>query len=187
MEIQELELKGLKLLVPKKFKDDRGVFWETWREGILLDERGKPIKFVQDNLSVSTAGTLRGLHFQHAPNAQGKLVRVVSGRVLDVVLDLRAASETRGQYVSKELSADNGHQLWVPAGFGHGFLALENNSTVEYRCTASYHPESEGSIRWNDPEAAIDWKGNKWTNFDRPTLSKKDQEAPLLKDLDWPF
>ena len=187
MEIQELELNGVKLFVPQKFKDDRGVFWETWRADMLMNEQGEPITFVQDNLSISQLGVLRGLHFQHAPNAQGKLVRAVSGRILDVALDLRATSSTRGQYVCQELSADNGHQLWVPEGFAHGFLALENNSTVEYRCTVGYHPESEGSIRWDDPDIGIDWKQEGHVNLDEPILSPKDRRAPLLNDIDWPF
>ena len=124
MEIRDLALDGLKLLVPRQFKDDRGVFWETWREGVLSDGDGHPLKFVQDNLSISKAGTLRGIHFQRSPHAQGKLVRAVSGRILDVAVDLRSASPTRGQYVSLDLSVVNGHQLWVPPGFGHGFLAM---------------------------------------------------------------
>ena len=187
MEIQDLSLEGLKLLVPRQFKDDRGCFWETWQEGMLLDEEGSPLRFVQDNLSISKAGALRGIHFQLAPHAQGKLVRAVAGSILDVVVDLRAASSTRGQVVMAKLSALNGHQLWVPAGFGHGFMALEDQTTVEYRCTASYHPESEGSIRWDDSDVAIDWQLESLSDVEAPLLSEKDAIAPLLKDIDWPF
>jgi dTDP-4-dehydrorhamnose 3,5-epimerase len=187
MEIRDLALDGLKLLVPRQFKDDRGVFWETWREGMLLDGLGHPVKFVQDNLSISKAGTLRGIHFQRSPHAQGKLVRAVSGRILDVAVDLRSASPTRGQYVSLDLSVANGHQLWVPPGFGHGFLALEENSTVEYRCTSLYHPESEGSIRWDDPDVGIDWRISDLHDLKTPFLSGKDSEASFLKEMDWPF
>ncbi|MDE0979509.1 MAG: dTDP-4-dehydrorhamnose 3,5-epimerase [Flavobacteriales bacterium] len=187
MEIQNLSLEGLKLLVPRQFKDDRGFFWETWREGMLLDEEGSPLRFVQDNLSISKAGTLRGIHFQRAPHTQGKLVRAVSGSILDVVVDLRAASPTRGQVLRVELSALNGHQLWVPAGFGHGFIAREDETTVEYRCTATYEPEYEGSIRWDDPDVAIDWQMEALREIGAPLLSEKDAMAPLLKDIDWPF
>lgn len=187
MEIRDLALEGMKLLVPRQFKDDRGIFWETWREGMLLDDQGNPLDFVQDNLSISKAGTLRGMHFQRAPHAQGKLVRVAAGSILDAVVDLRADSPTRGQFEVVPLSATNGHQLWVPAGFGHGFLALEDQTTVEYRCTASYHPESEGSIRWDDPDVAIDWQLESLSDVEAPLLSEKDAIAPLLKDIDWPF
>ena len=187
MQIQDLVLEGLKLLIPRQFQDDRGVFWETWREGMLLDAEGIPLRFVHDNLSLSKAGTLRGMHFQSAPHAQGKLVRVVAGSILDAVVDLRTASPTRGQYAVMPLSVTNGHQLWVPPGFGHGFLALEDQTTVEYRCTASYHPESEGSIRWDDPDVAIDWQLEKLSELDAPLLSEKDAVAPFLKDIDWPF
>ena len=187
MEIRDLTLAGLKLLVPRQFKDDRGVFWETWREGMLLDDQGNSLDFVQDNLSISKAGTLRGMHFQRAPHAQGKLVRVAAGFILDAVVDLRADSPTRGQFEVTPLSATNGHQLWVPAGFGHGFLALEDQTTVEYRCTGSYHPESEGSIRWDDPDVAIDWQLELLGDVQAPLLSEKDANAPSLKDIDWPF
>ena len=187
MEIRDLAFEGLKLLVPRQFKDDRGVFWETWREGMLLDDQGNPLRFVQDNLSISKYGTLRGMHFQRAPHAQGKLVRVAAGCILDAVVDLRADSPTRGQFEVVPLSATNGHQLWVPAGFGHGFLALEDQTTVEYRCTASYHPESEGSIRWDDSDVAIDWQLESLSDVEAPVLSEKDAIAPLLKDIDWPF
>ena len=149
--------------------------------------KGIPCDFVQDNLSISKAGTLRGMHFQRAPHAQGKLVRVAAGSILDAVVDLRADSSTRGQFLVVPLSATKGHQLWVPAGFGHGFLALEDQTTVEYRCTASYHPESEGSIRWDDPDVAIDWQLESLSDVEAALLSEKDAIAPLLKDIDWPF
>ncbi len=154
---------------------------------MLRDDQGNSLDFVQDNLSISKAGTLRGMHFQRAPHAQGKLVRVAAGFILDAVVDLRADSPKRGQFEVTPLSATNGHQLWVPAGFGHGFLALEDQTTVEYRCTGSYHPESEGSIRWDDPDVAIDWQLELLGDVQAPLLSEKDANAPSLKDIDWPF
>ena len=188
MEIRETSLQGLKRLVPQKFMDDRGVFWETWREGMLSNDLGQPLVFVQDNLSVSVRGVLRGMHFQRPPHAQGKLVRAVSGSIFDVAVDLRADSPTRGQWHGCKLSASNGHQLWVPSGFAHGFLALEDQSVVEYRCTAMYSPESEGSIRWDDPDIGIDWSqsGIEFLSSG-PVLSGKDAIAPLLREIPMPF
>ena len=186
MNIEQLPLQGLLKLTPRQFADDRGVFWETWREGMVQDSQGNSLHFVQENLSISKLGTLRGLHFQRAPHAQGKLVRVASGRVFDVAVDVRKESATRGQWFGCELSDANGSQLWIPGGFAHGFLALEDHCVVEYRCTASYSPESEGSIRWDDPAVGIDWNGAGMPKGG-PILSEKDAVAPLLGDIDWPF
>ena len=188
MEIRETSLQGLKIVAPRKFVDDRGVFWETWRQGMMSDDQGQPLVFVQDNLSVSAQGVLRGLHFQRPPHAQGKLVRAASGSIFDVVVDLRADSPTRGQWHGCELSVSNGLQLWVPSGFAHGFLALEDQSVVEYRCTTMYSPESEGSIRWDDPDIGIDWSqsGMEFPSSG-PVLSGKDATAPLLSDIAMPF
>lgn len=188
MEVEKLNLEGLIKLTPRQFTDDRGVFWETWREGMILNEKGESLRFVQENLSVSKAGVLRGLHFQRKPHAQGKLVRVVSGRIYDVVVDVRENSSTRGQWYGCELSSTNGCQLWIPAGFAHGFLALEDDSVVEYRCTAFYSPEFEGSIRWDDPMVGIDWNAAKsGPPSGEPLVSSKDAVAPLLSAIDWPF
>ena len=188
MQIESLFLKGLVKLTPQQFADDRGVFWETWREGMLEDDQGNPLQFVQENLSVSKAGTLRGMHFQRAPHAQGKLVRAASGRIFDVVVDVRKDSSTRGEWFGCELSKQNGCQLWIPAGFAHWFLALEDDTVVEYRCTALYNPESEGSVRWDDPAVGIDWKAfSPELPPGAPLLSEKDKIAPFLHDIDWPF
>jgi dTDP-4-dehydrorhamnose 3,5-epimerase len=188
MKIERLPLAGLIKLTPRQFSDDRGVFWETWREGMLDDAEGNPLEFVQENLSISKAGTLRGMHFQRAPHAQGKLVRAASGRIFDVAVDVRIDSETRGQWFGCELSSQNGCQLWIPAGFAHGFLALEDDCVVEYRCTSLYSPESEGSILWDDPAVGIDWNvASRGLPAGGPLLSEKDAVAPLLADIEWPF
>lgn len=188
MQAESLFLKGLVKLTPRQFADDRGVFWETWREGMLEDVQGTPLQFLQENLSVSKAGTLRGMHFQRAPHAQGKLVRAASGRIFDVAVDVRKDSKTRGEWFGCELSRENGCQLWIPAGFAHGFLALEDDTVVEYRCTALYSPESEGSIRWDDPAVGIDWNAvSPGLSAEGPLLSEKDKVAPLLEDMAWPF
>lgn len=188
MEKETLPLPGLIKLTPRQFRDDRGVFWETWRDGMLTSESGQPLEFVQENLSISKAGTLRGLHFQRAPHAQGKLVRAASGRIWDVVVDVRASSETRGRWYGCELSDVNGCQLWIPAGFAHGFLALTDHAVVEYRCTQTYHPESEGSIRWNDASLGIDWSAGGFAMpAGGPFLSAKDADAPTLDRSAWPF
>jgi len=188
MEIEALPLEGLLKLTPRQFRDDRGVFWETWRDGMVVGDSGKSLEFVQENLSISKAGTLRGLHYQREPHAQGKLVRAASGKILDVAVDVRSSSLTRGQWHASELSDQNGCQLWIPAGFAHGFLALTDQAVVEYRCTASYHPESEGSILWNDPELAIAWESTGFVMPEGgPFLSEKDAVAPLLNAGGWPF
>jgi dTDP-4-dehydrorhamnose 3,5-epimerase len=188
MDIERLEIEGLIKLTPRQFKDDRGVFWETWREGMLKDADGNPLQFVQENLSISKAGTLRGLHFQREPHAQGKLVRAVSGRIWDVAVDMRASSATRGQWYACELSDANGCQLWIPEGFAHGFLAMTDHAVVEYRCTALYAPQAEGSIRWNDASIGVNWRPD---GFEMPEggpfLSEKDAIAPLVDASDWPF
>lgn len=188
MEVRALKLEGLVLLTPKKFIDDRGAFWETYRHGLLDEVVGQSIQFVQDNLSISKAGTLRGLHFQLAPHAQGKLVRVAAGSILDVAVDLRKASTTRGQWLRCVLSQENGSQLWVPPGFAHGFLALEDHTVVEYKCTAFYHPESEGAVRWDDPELNIDWSAEGFVMPESgPFVSNKDSMASSLSSMGWPF
>ena len=181
MEIEALHLSGLVKLTPRQFGDDRGVFWETWRKGMLDVHTDQPLDFVQENLSISKAGTLRGLHFQRDPHAQGKLVRCASGRVFDVAVDVRASSPTRGQWYGCELSSQNGCQLWIPAGFAHGFLTLEPNTLFCYKCTDIYSPEHERSLRWNDPDLAIDW------GTEAPILSEKDTAAPLFAAFESPF
>lgn len=188
MNIEKLPLSGLIRLTPRQFRDDRGVFWETWRSGMIQDESGNDVHFVQENLSISKAGAVRGLHFQRDPHAQGKLVRAVSGRIWDVAVDVRASSPTRGQWFGTELSSESGEQLWIPRGFAHGFLALTDHAVVEYRCTALYEPASEGSIRWNDPQLHIDWPTADFESSNPGLLlSEKDANAPLLAAGKWPF
>lgn len=188
METQALPLSGLVKLTPRQFRDDRGVFWETWRKGSLDKQLDIPADFVQENLSISKAGTIRGLHFQRNPYAQGKLIRCASGRIMDVAVDIRASSMTRGQWYGCELSDENGCQLWIPAGFAHGFMALSDQAVVEYRCTAFYHPESEGTIRWNDSEIGIEWSAREFTMPQGgPFLSSKDANAPTLSNAGWSF
>lgn len=145
---------------------------------------GIDLDFVQDNHSVShDVGTIRGLHFQSPPNAQGKLVRCGNGRLFDVAADIRKGSSTFGDWVGVELSSENGKQLLIPAGFLHGFVTLEPDTEIIYKCTDYYAPESDGAIRFDDPELGIDWG----ISPDKAVLSDKDASAPLLKDFDSPF
>ena len=179
----EANLKELILLIkPRQFGDQRGFFSETYSRKKYL-KMGIDIEFVQDNHSLSRdVGTLRGLHFQAPPHAQGKLVRCGRGAIFDVAVDIRRGSPTYGQWVGYVLSADNAHQVYVPMGFAHGFVTLEPDSEIVYKCSDYYAPETEGTIKWNDPDIGIDWllTGN-------PILSQKDAFAPLLKDFESPF
>ncbi|MDB3912544.1 dTDP-4-dehydrorhamnose 3,5-epimerase [Paracoccaceae bacterium] len=179
----EANLKELILLIkPRRFGDQRGFFSETYNRKKYL-EIGIDIEFVQDNHSLSRdVGTLRGLHFQAPPHTQGKLVRCGSGAIFDVAVDIRRGSLTYGQWLGFELSAENGHQIYVPIGFAHGFVTLEPDSEIVYKCSDYYAPETEGALRWDDPDIGIEWplQGN-------PILSKKDALAPLLKDFESPF
>jgi len=179
----EANLKELILLIkPPRFDDKRGFFSEIYNRKRYL-EMGIDIEFVQDNHSLSRdVGTLRGLHFQGPPHAQGKLVRCGRGVIFDVAVDIRRGSQTYGQWVGYVLSADNTHQLYVPIGFAHGFVTLEPDSEIVYKCSDYYAPETEGAIRWDDPDIGIDWllTGN-------PILSQKDALAPSLKDFESPF
>nr|WP_255651917.1 MULTISPECIES: dTDP-4-dehydrorhamnose 3,5-epimerase [unclassified Corallococcus] len=162
------------LIEPKVFGDDRGFFLESFHAKRYADV-GVVGPFVQDNLSRSVKGTLRGLHFQE-PNAQGKLVQCLAGAVWDVAVDIRKGSPTFGRWVAAELTGENKHQLWVPAGFAHGFCVVSDSADFFYKCTALYSPESERSVVWNDPDLAIPWP------VKEPLLSPKDQRAPRLKD-----
>lgn len=164
---------GLVELIPARFTDDRGWFTETYRKSSLA-EAGILCDFPQDNLSLSRKGVLRGLHFQKAPFAQAKLVRVLSGRVLDVVVDLRASSNSFGKHFRCELSAETGNMLFVPEGFAHGFRALED-SLFSYKCSSEYHPAADCGIRWSDPQLGIDWG---LTAGEVPVVSSKDQGLP---------
>lgn len=178
MNIVKTEIKGVVIIEPKVFVDDRGYFFESFSQHKFssgIDE----VKFVQDNESKSMYGVLRGLHFQKPPFAQAKLVRVVKGCILDVAVDIRKDSPTFGKYMSIELSEENKLQLFIPQGFAHGFVVLTNDTIVQYKCDEYYHPESEGAIVWNDPQINIDWK----LPLSDIILSDKDRSSPLLKDL----
>jgi len=175
MQVLKTKIPGLLIIKPDVFEDERGYFFETFNKekfaGNIENE------FVQDNESSSQKGVLRGLHFQNPPYAQGKLVRVIKGAVLDVVVDIRKKSPTYGQWNSIVLSEENKTMFWVPPGFAHGFLTLENNTIFSYKCTQFYNKESEGSILWNDPILNIDWE------IDEPILSEKDKIAPEFKNF----
>jgi len=164
---------------PRVFGDARGFFTESWNEKAFNATTGNTLPFVQDNHSRSSRGVLRGLHFQLPPHAQGKLVRVVSGAVFDVAVDVRRSSPRFGQWAGVELSADNHKQLWIPPGFAHGFLVLSETADFLYKTTAYYAPQAEGALRWDDPELAIAWPDTGVA----PLLADKDRQAPLLKDL----
>ncbi len=170
------------LIKPKRLSDGRGFFAELYNYNSLL-EYGIDLEFVQDNHSLSReVGTLRGLHFQATPHAQAKLVRCGRGAIFDVVVDIRRGSPTYGKWEGYELTADNGNQLYVPIGFAHGFVTLEPDSEIVYKCSNYYAPETEGAILWNDPVIGIDWPIEA-----APILSEKDATATLLADLESPF
>jgi len=180
MEIVKTKIPDLYIIKPRVFEDNRGYFFESYNKNAFLIN-GIDQNFVQDNESKSSKGVLRGLHFQKTPFAQGKLVRVMQGAVLDVAVDLRKSSPTYGEWVAVELNHDNKWMYWIPPGFAHGFVTLEDNTVFFYKCTNVYNKESEGSILWNDPDLNIDWK------VTNPILSEKDLVSPLFKDFVSPF
>ena len=170
------------LIKPTRHKDERGFFSETYSRR-RYKELGIDVEFLQDNHSFSwEPGTLRGLHFQAPPNAQGKLVRCGKGAIFDVAVDIRKGSPTFGHWRGYELNEENGHQLYVPVGFAHGFLTLKPESEIVYKCTDYYAPKAEGSIRWDDPSIGI-----KWPLSENIILNERDAIAPLLKDFETPF
>jgi len=170
---------GLLVIKPQMFRDDRGFFMETYKESDFKS-LGISDRFVQDNHSKSKKGTIRGLHFQKQPHAQGKLVRVTRGAAWDVAVDIRKGSPTFGKWYALELSGENNLMLWIPSGFAHGFLALEDDTELLYKCTAEYHAPSDGGIRWNDPIIGV-----KWPELGIPyTISQKDMQLPYLKDIE---
>lgn len=171
MNLQLFEIEGLALLKPRIFSDDRGFFFESFNQDNFNKTIGKEIKFVQDNHSFSTKNVLRGIHFQLPPFSQGKLVRVIDGEVLDVAVDLRKSSRTFGKWVSVTLSSKKNNQLWIPEGFGHGFVVKSETAHLLYKTTNYYNKESEESIIWNDKTLSIDW------GIKNPNISKKDREA----------
>jgi dTDP-4-dehydrorhamnose 3,5-epimerase len=180
LEIQPLRLSDVKVLKTRKRVDSRGIFSEVYSRRTFA-EAGLSFDFVQDNQSVSTAlGTIRGLHYQRAPWAQDKLIRVLRGRIFDVAVDLRRASPTFMEWVSFELSAEAGNQILIPAGFAHGFCTLEPDTHVFYKVSNFYAPSHDHGIRWNDPEIAIDWP----VNEDNAVLSDRDATLPLIRDVE---
>lgn len=179
MEIQQADIEGVLIIEPRVFGDERGYFFESFNESDFAAATGLDVRFVQDNESCSQRGVLRGLHFQREPHAQAKLVRVVRGRVLDVAVDIRPDSPTFGRYVSVELSGENHRQLFIPKGFAHGYVALEDDTVFQYKCDEFYHPASEGGIAWNDPEIGIEWPLSERELI----LSDKDRKHPTLRDL----
>ena len=179
MEIVQTKIPDVLLVKPRVFGDDRGHFFECYHQKVFEDA-GIDLSFVQDNQSVSQKGTLRGLHFQRAPHAQGKLVRVTSGVVFDVAVDIRPDSDTYGQWVGQALSDDNHYMLYVPPGFAHGFYVMSDMATLHYKCTDFYAPSDEGSIVWSDPDIGIDWPMPIGTS---PILSEKDKAAPSFASL----
>ncbi len=178
MKVIDTKIPDVKIIEPTVFGDERGFFMETWQQKKFEElVTGKPTQFVQDNHSKSKKGILRGLHYQ-TENTQGKLVRVVSGEVFDVAVDIRKDSPTFGQWVGEYLSAENKRQLWIPEGFAHGFYVTSDEAEFVYKCTDYYDPSSEVSIKWNDEDIAINW------DFDcHPILSHKDKEGISLNEL----
>ncbi|RUT29964.1 dTDP-4-dehydrorhamnose 3,5-epimerase [Arsenicitalea aurantiaca] len=182
MKIVQTTLPDVKLLKPKRFGDHRGFFAETYSRR-LFEGLGVNVEFLQDNHSLSaTVGTVRGLHFQAPPYAQAKLVRCGRGAIFDVAVDIRRGSPTYGNWVGYELSSENGAQLYVPTGFAHGFVTLEPDSEIIYKCSEYYAPETEGALRWDDLAIGIDWPIT-----GEAILSEKDATAPLLAEFNSPF
>ncbi|MBO7276880.1 MAG: dTDP-4-dehydrorhamnose 3,5-epimerase [Bacteroidales bacterium] len=180
MKILQTELPGLLIIEPDVFRDERGYFCETYNQQ-KLSQLGFNQTFVQDNESMSSKGVLRGIHFQKPPFAQAKLVRVVRGSIIDFAVDLRKGSPTYGKYKAVELDSETKRMLYLPEGFGHAFVSLEDNTIFSYKCSNFYNKESESGILWSDEDLNIDWK------IDNPILSDKDKILGKLKDFDSPF
>ncbi len=176
MRVLLTSLPGVLVIEPRVFGDTRGYFLETWQAARYADQ-GIPDRFVQDNQSLSRRGVLRGLHIQH-PHAQGKLISVVAGEVFDVAVDVRRGSPTFGRWTGWVLSGESHRQLWIPAGFAHGFLVLSEEALFSYKCTDYYHPEHEFSVLWDDPAIGIHWPLK-----EAPLLSEKDRAAPPLSAI----
>jgi len=182
MEIIKTEIEGLLIIEPRVFADARGYFFESFSEREFTEKVG-PVRFVQDNESMSTHGVVRGLHFQLPPFTQTKLVRCVRGSVLDVAVDLRRNSPTFGQHVAVELTESNHRQFFIPKGFAHGFAVLSETAIFQYKCDEFYHPEAEGGISLDDPSLGIDWR----IPLDSAIRSEKDKHHPLLANYESPF
>lgn len=182
MEVIQTNIKGVVIIEPRLFKDDRGYFFESYSERDF-NKQVSEVHFVQDNESKSSYGVMRGLHFQRPPFTQSKLVRCVKGAVLDVAVDFRKGSPTYGQHVAVELTEDNHRQFFIPHGFAHGFAVLSPEAIFQYKCDNFYHPEADGGISILDTSLGIDWR----IPTEHAILSEKDTKHPLLKDFDSPF
>lgn len=180
MQVIKTPINDLLILLPTVFEDPRGYFFESYNKQLFLNNK-IDVEFVQDNQSLSQTGVLRGLHFQNPPYAQGKLVRVIKGAVLDIAVDIRKNSTTYGKHFSIELNEKNKTMLWIPVGFAHGFLTTENDTIFSYKCTNFYHKQSEDTIYWNDADIGINW------GIKNPTLSEKDKTGKKFKDFTSPF
>ncbi len=180
MKLTKTPIDGLLIIEPKIYEDDRGYFFESWNKETFA-KHGCDWVFVQDNQSCSLKNVLRGLHFQIPPFDQGKLIRVINGSVLDVAVDLRKNSSTFGKHYKIILNASEKKMFWIPPGFAHGFLTLEDNTLFLYKCTEKYHKEYERTIFWNSPQLNIDW------GVKNPIISPKDIKAPLFENFDSPF
>jgi dTDP-4-dehydrorhamnose 3,5-epimerase len=179
MEFRTFDVEGPLEITPRKIEDERGYFSEVFRSDEFAKRSG-PVEFVQENQSLSTrTGTIRGIHFQSHPAAQGKLVRCLAGKLFDVAVDLRRGSPTYGRWVSVILSPDENNQLWIPVGFGHGFCTLEPNSVISYRVTSYYSAANDKGVAWNDPQIGVNWP----EAADPRTLSPKDRNQPQLSEL----
>jgi dTDP-4-dehydrorhamnose 3,5-epimerase len=182
MEVIKTDIDGVVIIEPRVFRDERGYFFESFSQK-EFDEKVRPIKFVQDNESMSSYGVMRGLHFQRPPFTQSKLVRCVKGVVLDVAVDIRKGSPTYGKHVAVELTEDNHRQFFVPRGFAHGFAVLSETAVFQYKCDNFYAPQADGGISIKDDSLGIDWR----IPTDNAILSEKDLKHALLKDFDSPF
>jgi dTDP-4-dehydrorhamnose 3,5-epimerase len=179
LNIIDTKIEGVYLIKPKIFKDERGYFFESFNQKKINKKTN--VSFVQDNQSLSSKHILRGLHFQKPPFAQDKLVSVIKGSVLDVVVDIRVNSKTYGKYIIEELNEENHHQLFIPTGMAHGFLSLEEHTIFSYKCSNFYNRESEGALKWNDPDLNIKWP------ISNPILSEKDENAKKFSSFVSPF
>ena len=177
----DTSIQDVKIFEPRLFHDNRGYFFESFNQQNFEETIGESVDFVQDNESISAKNVLRGLHFQAPPFAQGKLVRVTNGSVIDIAVDIRKSSKTYGQHVAVELSAENKRQLWIPPGFAHGFVALEDNTQFLYKCTAYYSPQHENTLLFNDTDLNINW------NTNTPIVSDKDLVGVPFSKLQTPF
>ena len=181
MEVKKTKINGVFLIKPQVFKDNRGHFFESFNSRKFNEATALDVQFVQDNQSLSSKNVLRGLHFQHPPFAQAKLVSVIKGEVLDVVVDIRKESDTYGEYIAENLNEENHHQLFIPEGMAHGFLTLKDDTIFSYKCSNYYDKVSEDGIIWNDDNLKIDWK------IKNPLVSEKDQLAQNFTSFVSPF